>query len=467
MPTSNVWPLNNNGELVLKTGKGTNTPSTFLSQDFLPISDAGYVPVKIYDGLDSNELPQQTLADWVNGGVLSKISSNSGESVAVDYDKLIDGKPSLRVTTSTGTFQCEFVLTKPISMGGFNSFDLPVFLPYNHGQMFSGSVVQLWVYGSNAEQYRPQFTNESVPPNMWYRISLGRDATYAGTNTAAYLDDYLVTKVRIVVTVGSQAGTFWLGPVSANRRWKKGGVIIYADGQYDSQRDYLLPLLDRYGLSANLALTWKDIGLAGRMTYSELDAAYANGHNIVNHTYGPAATGWDNATDWPDSLTIANSLKGAWAEMQSRGWTRGVGHQVVGYTTGFNAGSTSATKQKIQEGLIAGGVKTLRQGGRYGASAGSVGGLYSPQAAGIPYKYVFGGNMSTNTDTQATIKAFFDAAARRGQIATWTLHRIVANSSTPASLEIKQSDAAACIEYLADLVRNGSVNLLSPSDIAY
>lgn len=434
----------------------------------MPFPSFGLATDATTANLSGKELATREVANWITGGTLTKISSNAGEAIALDPSKPIDGKSSLKITlVPSTTFQCEFVLTKPISLGGFNSFDLPVWLPYSHGQMLSGSVIQLWVYGSDANQYRPQYQNETVPPSMWYRMAMGRDVTYAGTNAASYLDDYMVTKVRIVITVGGTGGDLWLGPVTANKRWQKGGVIIYADGEYDSQRDYLLPLLDRYGLKANLALTWKDIGTAGRMTYSELDAAYAAGHNIVNHTYGPNATGWDNATQWPDSASIANSINAAWAEMQTRGWVRGIGHQVVGFTNGFTAGSTAATKQKIHEGLIAGNVRTLRQGGRFGAASPNVGGLYSPQPIGVPYRYLLGGNMSTSTDTQATIKAAFDAAARRGQIATWTLHRIVANSSTPGSLEIKQTDAAACIEYLADLVRSGAVSALSPSDIVY
>lgn len=462
-----VWPLNNKGELVLRKGVGDNTASTFLSQDILPSDQYGTIPVKLIDGLESNELSTRELTDWVNGGTLTKVSSNVGEAVTIDNTKLIDGKPSLKITTSSGVFQCEFTLTKPVSMGGFNSFDLPVWLPYNHGQMLSGSVVQVWIYGSDANQLRPQYTNETLPPNMWYRVALGRDATLAGAQTAAYLDDYLVTKVRIVITVGSQTGDIWLGPITTNKRWKKGSVIIYADGQYSSQRDYLLPLLDRYGLKANLALTWKDIGAAGQMTYSDLQAAYDAGHTIVNHTYGSNTTGWGDNTQWPDSASISSSINAAWAEMKQRGWTRGIGHQVVGYTNGYTAGSTAATKQKIHEGLIAAGVKTVRQGGRFNAASPNIGALYPPQPKEAPYKYLLGGNMSTSTDTQATIKAMFDAVARRGQIGTWTLHRIVANSSTPGSLEIKQTDAAAVIEYLADLVRAGSLDVISPADICY
>lgn len=50
------------------------------------------------------------------------------------------------------------------------------------------------------------------------------------------------------------------------------------------------------------------------------------------------------------------------------------------------------------------------------------------------------------------------SAERRGHVASWTIHRIVSNSSTPGALEIKQSDAHAAIEYLADRVRVGGLN---------
>lgn len=105
----------------------------------------------------SSQLSVREVADWAAGGTLAKVSTNPGEAIALDSGKMIDGKPSLKITLAASTtFQCEFTLTKPISLGGFNSFDLPVWLPYDHGQMIGSSIIQRSAFCANGGQASPR-----------------------------------------------------------------------------------------------------------------------------------------------------------------------------------------------------------------------------------------------------------------------------------------------------------------------
>ncbi|HQD71791.1 MAG TPA: hypothetical protein PL177_11010, partial [Limnochordia bacterium] len=67
---------------------------------------------------------------------------------------------------------------------------------------------------------------------------------------------------------------------------------------------YLLPLMERQGLRANLHLVTNQVGQAGRMTESQLGRAYDWGHTLAHHTFGNKSNGWDNATDYPDAAAI-------------------------------------------------------------------------------------------------------------------------------------------------------------------
>lgn len=404
------------------------------------------------------------LTNWKNGS-LSLVSANAGEAVALDSTVLFEGQPTLKCTLGTvasGLFQAEMTFTTPVVQSYFNTIDIPIFCTKDYGQQIGNfQVIQIWLYTDTGKTLRPQPSITSLSPNGFISIGYARDCTYSGVDTPATTDGEKITKVRVIATSNGLGGSFWLGNITMNKRFKKGSVLIYADGEYESQRDYLLPLLDKYGLKASLALTWKDIGQSGRMSYSDLEAAYQNGHTLINHTYGNIATGWDNNTDWPDSASIANSLKSAWADMRSRGWLRGVGHQVVGYTSGWDAGDPAATKQKVFDGVTGGEVKSLRQGSRLLASSGA-GALFDPQpVGGLPFVMMYGGIQVTNTDTATNIQAVIDAAEQRGNVGVILFHRIVANTATPTSLEMKVSEAEAAIKYLAAKVNAGTINCLT------
>ena len=112
----------------------------------------------------------------------------------------------------------------------------------------------------------------------------------------------------------------------------------------------------------------------------------------------------------------------------------------------------------MYDGVVGGQTKTLRQGNTLLAGTGGVGALVDPQTnLGLPFNMLYGGIQVTSTHTAASIQAIVDAAERRGHTASILFHRIVANSATPASLEMKVSEAATALEYLADRVRLGGV----------
>ena len=132
---------------------------------------------------------------------------------------------------------------------------------------------------------------------------------YLPTNTTD-LDAYSIYRVRLVIAVpGSVAGeTVHVGAIRANGRAKP-VVSIVLDGEYDSQQNYILPMLDAMGLRCSMAIQGNRVGIAGRMTLAQLNAAYANGHEIIHHSYdGTKVNGYANATDFPTQADIAADI---------------------------------------------------------------------------------------------------------------------------------------------------------------
>ena len=399
---------------------------------------------------------------WTEG-TLTKTSAGAGEAMTLEtFD---DGETWVKCTPSTAaasTFIVRFDLARPVYFGYFKSIQIPLkYLDMSPTEIASAKFV-LWLYTSTGT-VRANAVFDKQWPNELVVESFCQDGYVNVAQPVVDLNLDQVSRIDIVTTSGTSSAAkapFWVGPLTVNTRGK-GKVIVRLDGNYDSQHKYVLPLLERQGLRANLHLVTNQIGQAGRMTEAQLGRAYDWGHTLAHHTFGNKSNGWDNATDYPDGSRITADINAQWAYLNARGWTRGVGHAVHGFTNTLVNTVSNARQLLVQSAVNAAGVKTISSGGHYLANgtAGEVGHLFPYCHPLANWRGIFGGVMVTNTDTAQYVKNVIDAAEDRGELAVIVVHRAVLDSATPAALEMKLADMASWIEYLGDRVLAGGVDV--------
>lgn len=400
-------------------------------------------------------------------GSLALISAGAGE--AVSLDAATAGIKTVKCTLSTTAaqlFQADYTLTTPVYIGGFSSIQIPLYFTDMSATEISSMLVQIWLYGETSGlTVRPQLSMISQEPGRLCVESYSRDALAGGTTQATMCDEERISKVRIVITSGSSSvakAPIYIGPIKVNNRRKKGSVLIYADGEYIEQNKYLLPLLDRYGLKANIALTNTNIvaGSGAQTTYMNevsLAAAYANGHTLVHHTYGNFTNGWDNTTNYPNGAdngqtSVYNDIASGFSYLTSKGWTRGVGHCVNAFTEAFTATVANARQLAVSAALTQAGVKTCRVGSTY------LGAQLTPVAhPNVNWRRFCGGIQITSGNTAIDVIAIIDGAAQRGEMGTILLHHPIVNTAAPASLSMTVADCVTWVEYLAAMVASGQV----------
>lgn len=409
------------------------------------------------------------ICDWqAASGTLSMNSANGGgESIALDQNCLINGLPAAKCTFSTAAsavYVAKFILTKPIWLGYFKSLQIPVRFTSSdssYGVGVTATPFEVWLQTATGKivKFKMDFTN--YRPNTWRVFSANRSTAFAfsgGATAITDLDGENVTELRIVqstVTASANAPV-WIGPITSGAR-RQGLVSIVMDGCYDSQWNYLRPLLNQYGLRASLALTNGQIGTASYLTEAQIQQMYDEGHEPIHHTFASATKtgGYANATQWPTAADITADVQAQWAYLRSKGWTRGIGHAVWGYTYGFAASVAEARQAIVNAGLQAAGLKSMRKSVPFGT-------CLTPHArAGLLDPLVIDGAVQvTSTDSATTVNAIVDRAEALGEWAIITIHRAVLDAAVPGSLEMKVGEFDTVFSYIAGRVRGGGLTCL-------
>ena len=435
--------------------------ATDVAGNTLGVVDAsGSSLINLADGNVSNG---SLLCDWVSNGTLTLQSANGGgEAVSVDSSVLCNGLPSLKCTLSSGTFTARFALSVPVSMIKMRTLQIPIRFDTNVDFVDGSNPIQVWLYDSTfAKTWRAQCQISTLKSGEWNVISLRAGAATegwalgGGTTNTSELDAETIARIHVVIAVPATAAgkNIWLGPVRWNQR-RKGMVSIVMDGEYDSQGKYILPILNGYGLRSSLALVHQNVGLAGFLTYSQLDDAYNNyGHEIIHHTYSNVKTnGYANATDWPTQSDIQSDIQAGQDNLRNRGYTRGLGYAVHGYGYPFDRTVSQARQDVVSAAYAAAGINGIRK------SVPVYNRLQNTAVSSmIPRQLIQGAAQITNTTTATDITELIDRAEANGEWAIITVHKAVLDGATPASLEMKIGDFEAWIAYLAAKVRAGGV----------
>lgn len=464
---------------------GIGQPHTEVEDDLPPVMyDETTQSLVSGDGsllldLGSTIFPGALVCDWNTNGTLSLISSNGGgEAAAVDSTVTCDGLPMAKFTQGTaGTYMADFVFTSPIYLAQMQTLQIPIRWSTNV-TAWTGSTnsLQIWLYSDSGGtlQWRLAASLRALDgtefrPGVTHTVSIGAGTgtqgwTFSGaTTTTTEMDAGTIYKVRIVAVTNVPGETVHIGTIRANGRAKP-VVTITMDGQYSSQHNFLLPMLEAQGLRCSLAIQGSVIGDSGRMTVAQLDRAYQAGHEFISWGFDASkTTGYNSAADWPTAASITADINANNALMSGYGWTRGIGYAVHGGSTN-NWGSTVSADRKaiVLAGFQAAGIKAIRRG-NYAAGFLTRQQNMARVANVDPYT-VSGAVQWTSTNDAASLTAIVTACKLRGEWAIYTGHRSVVSSA--GSLEILNSDALSWIQALGDDVRSGKV-LCLPFGEAY
>lgn len=413
------------------------------------------------------------ICNWA-AGALSMVSANAGEGVALDSAASIDGYVAIKCSFSnaaSATYIAKFIPNEPFWIGNFKTLQIPLMFSSNNAAAAIGQSAnkfQIWLQTASAKQLRLQLDIDLHRPNAWFCASINKDASSSviafggGATSLADFNGETITEIRVVqvTNANSPTTTVWIGPLRQGVRGR-GRISIVMDGQYISQYLYLRPLLNQYGLRASLALVTENIGFnANYMTEAHIDQMYREGHECIHHTYSRTkSNGYGNATDWPTATDIANDIQAQFAKFQAKGWTRGIGCGVWGYAYGYAAANSDARQALVTEGLIKGGIKSMRKSVPRDTllTTGNWPSAVDPLV-------IDGGIQITNTNTPADVQAVIDRAEAYGEWGIITVHRSVLDSLTPASLEMKNADMDTWMSYLAGRIRLGGLDNVTFSE---
>lgn len=419
--------------------------------------------------------------DWQPAnGVLSLVSANAGEAAALDPAVTCDGMPMAGLTLgAAGTLIADYVFAAPAYLAQMQSLQIPIRVSTNNTAFVGANPIQIWLMsdagGSQQWRLASSLDMTYAQSGITTTLSFGPGAASDGwafaqsggalPTSTTDMDAVTIYKIRIVMAVpGGVAGQrCWFGPIRMNAR-RKPVVSLVLDGQYSSQHNYILPMLEAQGLRCSLAIQGSLIGAGGRMTRAQLDRAYGAGHEIISWGYDPkTSAGYQLASDWPDQASITADIIANQQLMASYGWTRGIAYAVHGGSTHSFGGTVPlARQQMIAAAFRTAGVKAIRSGQGVGTLSNRLQSVARP--ANVDAYSIQGALQWASTDNAASLNAVTTRAKARGEWGVITGHRSVV--AGPVGVEVLNSDLLTWAQSLGDDVRGGRVQCLPFAEAA-
>ena len=218
------------------------------------------------------------------------VSGSSGATFELDTSQVYNGKPMMAITMgATGTLTFTWTFSTEPNLAQLKSLQIPYMFEANSTDNGSATIFAapaIWLT-KGSQQWRYTLLTSGLRSMQKHCLSIGPGTATQGwsfgggtppSNTSE-MDAVTITSVKLVYVVTSDAvgKKFWLGEMTANQR-RKGIVTLMLDGQYSSQHDYILPMIEAQGLRATMAIHAGSVGDSGVMTYAQLDRAKAPGH---------------------------------------------------------------------------------------------------------------------------------------------------------------------------------------------
>lgn len=410
------------------------------------------------------------VTDWATNGSAA-VTGSAGATVATDPSVLCAGYPMLKITIgAVGVLIMTFTFTTAITFAQLKTMQFPVRWSRNasgDGSTQNFGSPTLWIVGTGGGQWRYGVATSGFRDSATLTRSVAPgNATqgwaFSGTGpptSTTSMDADTIASIKFVYAVNSQdAGeAFWLGPIFSGAR-RRGVVSVVMDGQYSSQSNFVLPMLRAQGLRATLFLQNSLVGSGGRMSWADISRHYSDGHDMSTWGYdGSKSGGYVNATDWPTGAAITADQAASFADLTSRGYTRGVGFSTWGGSALPYTYTVGKTRQDLVTGaIVAAGTRALLCGSVPNGSYERLQSIAHDDL--LDPMFVQGAIQITNTDSATTITSIIDRARDRGEWAIIKIHRSAV--SAPASLEMLNSDFDTWISYLGAEVGKGAVECI-------
>lgn len=254
----------------------------------------------------------ESIADWV-------ITAGSKEE---NTNEFLTGTQSLKLITDATN-------AATVTLSGLNlnllESGLFAFSFYLHSPVATYS--QFWVYfGDNSSftnnySFKISASTHGTPKIGWNHVVLKRAGTYKG-GSPSWSQNFTAIRVKIE-SVAGQTCIVSIGEIK-HSYCGKANILITADDCRKSWFDNAIPLLNERGLKCTMYCASEFINTANYMTTDDLDACYAAGHDIGNHssTHQLWASNFSSMT----AEQIYNSALACKQFLETRGYTRSLNH---------------------------------------------------------------------------------------------------------------------------------------------
>jgi hypothetical protein len=385
------WPVNELGEIVVQTGRGSSNTVGYISSSQVAIDpdtkkvvmagvaqlaqDANNNTVGIVGATSTINLASLQSAQ-VGGPLLTKQFQNplsvnptdvlsnwddlagAGVTASLDTSVLFDGKPSIRldipasfsgtarIGTSAATCRFPYLYAKKNFAFAIKSSNLTAVSGCNP---FIGDAT-LANYFSIPSQTSPNQPQMQYANNDWM-VYKPADTEWANTGGTPVFASLMRLRINFTVTSVATATQVWIGFVGIIPKRPKPTIIFSPDDGFSSWYDFLVPLLKHHRIPASFACTSSLVGSGGnKWSLSQL-LSIANdptglfevvNHNRVHQNVGQYAT----AQDCYNDVALC------------REYMRSIG--LPDRSNNHHAYPNSVWRDDLTALLIAGGFKTAR-----------------------------------------------------------------------------------------------------------
>lgn len=280
--------------------------------------------------------------------------------------------------------------------------------------------------------------------NGWHYLTFpnsGASTWTVGSGAVADGDVIAAGKIRVNPAGGTNGGTINLHSLHHNAKVQKPSILITADDGDASWFDIGIPYLNTKGLKSTHAVIGSLIGTGGYATLSQLQQAYASGHDFVVH-------GATNLTTLGTSALRISDVLANQQWLLANGFSRNYGWRHYVYPNGayeMTAGDQEIINITKQCGMLSG--RGTQKPTRVD---------HSVDLGDRWYTYnIMGGESSEST---ATLIAAVDACIAQGESGVLMFHKLV--SGTPgAAIEYNIADFKAVMDYIAEKRNAGFIKV--------
>jgi len=335
----------------------------------------------------------ETIGDWFIGG-------SGGRTALANTNQYLTGSQSIKLTV-TGSMS----ITKSISayLNNSKTFRLAI---YQHSAfptvnkiwlLFSTQTARPIATGGGDKYLRAELRPQNMAQGHWSYWVMDRDTDFISNAGETWASEMKTVMVTIVAQTGEISLSF--DDLRIGMEYSPRLMIAFDDNR-STAYDIAYPYMKDRGLLGTVFAIKNTTGLPNYMTLANLQALYADGWAIANHTVSHAGNG---LIDY-DLAGQTAELSGCTDWLIANGMPRAAHH--VAYPLGvYNADTMTALANL---GMLTGRISTTYH-------------QYTP----VNNPYLLIGRTIASTDSLSTIKGVVDTAFNKGVSYQLIFHKLL------------------------------------------